>query len=1162
MRTAIAGLTVGLMIASSAYGALPLARDGKALAVIVHNGHTNQAASLHEYLQKITGADFDRVATSAEAGERPAIILETVKKIPGSSNRPEIAMQAYRIASDDKSARLSGGSEIGLTYAVWGFLEDHLGCRFYISKGFEVVPSKPTLAIDKIDDFQQPAFAQRGFVWSTGLYPWVLKNRGAGYPADKTSGDLRATHNLHNLLPPSKLFAEHPEFYPLNNDGKRWQGAMGICGTNPDLPAYLAAALQAETEKLIKAQGDSYDPMMPISAAQGDGFSGCQCDACRKLVLEEESEAAPYILALNRALDILGKTHPKQQVITFAYFGTLATPKTIKPHKNLWINVVSSDYSGQAAGDTVGPIHDNPANRDYAKALLEWPKVAPGRVVVWHWWGLDSYLEATEWPCIFYLADMVKFCHKAGLYGMSPQGCGSNWRGLYNWVFLKLAWNPDADADALIRQFLEDNYGKGAAPYVWEYLKLAQAGYADSIHVPNTCRWTGFTTTMRLMMYRTSLLKQMTEVMDKAEAAAAKEKNPVLLANTIVAKSTSVDPLNIDAAKAAGEWGPVKNKQDGKRWFAPGADPEVPPAVMRVRRSILEGGGGYGHLQTFAAYGDQSGGPLVTLESDKLSADVCPDLKGQVTSAVDKKSGKELLAVAATETGYRDMFNIRWQVWLPDGEWFRKPASAWMDMWNKFANPSKTRLDAELMLSPGLYGFNPNNRLRRSVVVDGDAMRIERTYVQSQGGNMPNPTRFTTRWLLALPDPSKANIAVVGGGIKTMLDLHYAVPGGIQGAKTGERLSVGEKADPFIVDNITYAEAVSDSQVTTLAVDKGAEDTITLRLDRGDGVAAVLTTAAAGWEKIELQPMIEKKQLRVTLIGVPVAMGPDPVTNALPVQTLTAKAVPVSTLEPITAEEKLTKAKIKELGNGRAINELDGAELIWIPAGKFLRGSPDGKGAANERPRKEIDLDGYWIYKHPVTMAQYLKFCEAMDKKFAPHWGQGMHAQPVGNAGAYAALVNWFEAEAYAKWVGAALPTEAQWEKAARGTDGREYPWGDEWDPEKAVGRERTIDRFSAGLMPVGSSPAGASPYGVEDMAGNCWEWVADWYEHEYYSIAPAKNPMGPEKGTHKVLRGGYALFDERLSRSAARMVQPPHVRDWTLTGFRCVVTGTVPERP
>jgi formylglycine-generating enzyme required for sulfatase activity len=107
---------------------------------------------------------------------------------------------------------------------------------------------------------------------------------------------------------------------------------------------------------------------------------------------------------------------------------------------------------------------------------------------------------------------------------------------------------------------------------------------------------------------------------------------------------------------------------------------------------------------------------------------------------------------------------------------------------------------------------------------------------------------------------------------------------------------------------------------------------------------------------------------------------------------------------------------------------------------------------------------------------------------------------------------------------------------------------------------ERTLYKFSPGLMIVGSSPAGASPYGVDDMAGNCWEWVNDWYGHEYYKSAPDKNPAGPEKGSHKVLRGGCSLFDERFSRTAARMIMPPQVRDWTPTGFRCVVNAPGPE--
>jgi formylglycine-generating enzyme required for sulfatase activity len=250
---------------------------------------------------------------------------------------------------------------------------------------------------------------------------------------------------------------------------------------------------------------------------------------------------------------------------------------------------------------------------------------------------------------------------------------------------------------------------------------------------------------------------------------------------------------------------------------------------------------------------------------------------------------------------------------------------------------------------------------------------------------------------------------------------------------------------------------------------------------------------------------------------------------------------------------------IRVTGKATAVNRRDGAELVWIEAGTFLRGSPEGVGGGDERPQKRVHLDGFWIYKCPVTLGQYKAFCEATGREFKPVWGQGMHAAPTGDEDTYAALTNWYEAAEYAAWAGGALPTEAQWEKAARGDDGREYPWGKDWAPEKCVSMETTLYRFSPGFMPVGSTPAGASPYGVLDMAGNVWEWVADWYGYEYYQTAPDRNPPGPEQGSHKVLRGGCSLYDERFCRTAARMVMPPHVRDWTPTGFRCVINATGP---
>jgi sulfatase modifying factor 1 len=1187
-------LTLCLLLAglTAISQALTLVDKGQPVAVIVTNGHTAlpaevagarearhikpPVATLNGYLKQITGTELPVVATLAEAGEKPAIVLELVDKVPGASARAT-AGQAYRLKTAGTRLTLTAATPLGLQYAVYGLLEDHLGCRFYTftrkglsygGPGFEVVPPRATLTLPALDDLQEPAFPNRGVIFWMGSYPWILQNRGIGVPGDQTSGALAAGHNMYDLLPPQDkkdtkgavtvqgLFAQHPDFYPMNGVGKRettW--AYGICGTNPDLPTFLAQGLERDiTRRVEQARGGAVSWAQPFSVAQGDGFSGCQCPDCRKLVHAEGSEAAPLILALNRTLAIVGKTYPEARVITFAYFETLDAPKALKPHPKLWINVVSSARSQNMAGDQVGPIAGNPANRDYAKAIQEWPKIAPGRVTVWHW---DSY--RADWPSVFYLAENMRFMRDAGIYGVNPQYCGGPWNDLLAWMYLKLAWNPALDADKLIRQYCDDNYGKAAGAHVYDYLTIIRDAYADSLHVPSAVRWSGWTPLLRVKLFPPAVLARMTATMDKATAAAEKAGDPARLANLIAARGQSLDVVMLNEVASNGKgWGPVRYAGDGKDWFVAGADPRVPPSLMRAKKGIvMDGGGEHGILRSIAGYSWSNGGPLVEVTSKGMKAAVCPDLKGQIVSAVEKVSGKELLAVQGGNSGYGDIFSrISAQLWLPVDQiqdLGRRGNDDWSAVWSNFNNPTPDQVETNLILSPPYYGFDPSRSLRRTVRATETGLRVERLYT----GKLDNPNRFTTRWLLALPEPTQAKVAVKGGGIDQLLDLRYAVPGGITGVKAGERLPGADYMD----ERFDSVIAVSDAEVVKLPVKANAGGEIAISLDRGDGVAAVLSTSAAGWEAIELKPVVNNRYLEVTLVGV--AAAKDATTIELPVQTLSAKAVPAAkrVTGATTTAAKPVEPKIKVTGPTTGINELDGAELVWIPAGDFLRGSPAGKGGGDERPQKPVYLDGYWIYKYPVTLAQFQKFCEATGKKFEPTWGQGMHAAPKGDDGQYPAQGSWYDAEAYAKWAGVALPSEAQWEKAARGADGRDYPWGNAWDPKKCVSMEETLYNFSSGFRPVGSTPAGASPYGVQDMAGNVWEWVADWYDYVYYQSAPAKNPAGPATGSHKVLRGGCSLYDERFSRTAARMVMPPHVRDWTPTGFRCVVNAPGPGK-
>ena len=234
----------------------------------------------------------------------------------------------------------------------------------------------------------------------------------------------------------------------------------------------------------------------------------------------------------------------------------------------------------------------------------------------------------------------------------------------------------------------------------------------------------------------------------------------------------------------------------------------------------------------------------------------------------------------------------------------------------------------------------------------------------------------------------------------------------------------------------------------------------------------------------------------------------------------------------------------------------DGTAMVYVPAGEFLMGSTDEDPDAvddDERPQHTVYLDAFWIDRTEVTNAQYRQCVErgpCREPRYPDDETSNAPDQPV-------QWVSWHDAQAYAEWVGGRLPAEAEWEKAARGTDGRIYPWGDSPpDYRKAVS-------LSDGrhALPVGSCPAGASPYGALDMAGNLREWVTDWYDEDYYGISPMRNPQGPASGEKRVLRGGSLYSLHRGIRCAARFAMyPDDSRSHDDFGFRLVVAPVAPD--
>jgi formylglycine-generating enzyme required for sulfatase activity len=217
--------------------------------------------------------------------------------------------------------------------------------------------------------------------------------------------------------------------------------------------------------------------------------------------------------------------------------------------------------------------------------------------------------------------------------------------------------------------------------------------------------------------------------------------------------------------------------------------------------------------------------------------------------------------------------------------------------------------------------------------------------------------------------------------------------------------------------------------------------------------------------------------------------------------------------------------------------------LIKIPAGEFSMGST--RGDPDEKPVHPVYLETFFIDKFEVTNAQYKICVEAGVCK--PPDGTRLQDYTNPEAANYpVARVDWYMAKTFCEWRGARLPTEAEWEKAARGTDGRTFPWGEQVSCDLA----NYLDCGSV-PQPVGSHPQGASPYGVEDLAGNVYEWVADFYSDIYYASSPAKNPTGPQAGTLRVIRGGAWGYDATYLRSALRFGYDPTVLENDL-GVRC----------
>jgi formylglycine-generating enzyme required for sulfatase activity len=322
-------------------------------------------------------------------------------------------------------------------------------------------------------------------------------------------------------------------------------------------------------------------------------------------------------------------------------------------------------------------------------------------------------------------------------------------------------------------------------------------------------------------------------------------------------------------------------------------------------------------------------------------------------------------------------------------------------------------------------------------------------------------------------------------------------------------------------------------------------------------------------------------QAPITLTPVPTAT-----TTTVPTETPTPTETATPTETQTPTETAIPSAVPTPAAGDVVISVQDGMRQRFVPAGEFRMGSlaSDPLAYGDELPRHRVFLDAYWIDETEVTNAMFARFVAATGFKTMAEnldngqvfmlatlawetvsgtdWRHprgpdtsitGMDSFPVGQ-------MSWSDSAAYCQWAGRRLPTEAEWEKAARGDDARPYPWGNQPVAGNRVNfadvhlgvdwNDPSIDDGYTFNSPAGNYPDGASPYGALDMAGNMWEWVADWDDVHYYARSPAKNPPGPATGQEHVLRGGSWWASARNVRTALR--DSAGDKPYDIYGFRC----------
>jgi len=515
MKISMAVAILCLLVSTCSYASIQLVRNGKSDYSIILSKNASPsehfaAAELKRYIYQISGALIPYVPDSANPPAKAIIVgdCEAFRSLGQTIAGGFMQDEAFVIRTVGDRLVIVGGRLRGTMYGVYTFLEDVIGCR-WLSGTVEKIPRMESIVVPQLDIAQKPAFEYRDVFIREAMnkdYAAKQKLNSANAALDAVRGGGIAyypfVHTFASLVPVEKYWDTHPEYFSMVN-GKRIREKTQLCLTNPDV-------LKIATQTVLDWIRDHPEAKL-YSVSQNDWYNNCECERCKAINEEEGSPAGLVLRFCNAIAEEVEKHYPDKLIDTLAYQWTEKPPKITKPRHNVRVRLCPIFCCEAHPYESC----DLPENKAFLENLQGWAKLTD-QLYIWHYnTSFAHYLN--PFPDFRQLVSSARLYKDIGVKGVFwegsyPTGGGGEFACLRAYLLSKLSWNPDIDADAVMKNFCDDYYG-AAGKYIWQYVQLLLDKVSrENIHVKI---WAGPTDAF----LTPEVLSTADELFDKAEAA-------------------------------------------------------------------------------------------------------------------------------------------------------------------------------------------------------------------------------------------------------------------------------------------------------------------------------------------------------------------------------------------------------------------------------------------------------------------------------------------------------------------------------------------------------------------------------------------------------------------------------------------------------------------